>query len=142
MAMEPVNLDDNVYHAPYEVQLMNLGRIIENPSLIMDFKASDFMDKQIYDLIKVLKSDKTKEAKNLHLKMFMRSRGLANWGGESSGCRKELFDTQRRQVAISTLALHASMAVERLQALGTIGNTERLLEALENIKGFVKDASI
>lgn len=142
MAMEPVNLDDSVYNAPYEVQLLNLGRIIENPGLIMDFKPSDFMNEEMYNLVAVLKSDKPMEAKNLHLKTFMKSRGLADWGAKSAGCRKELFDTQRRQVAINSLAFYASMVIDDLQRRGGIGNTERLLEALENIKGFVTDASI
>ena len=142
MAMEPVNLDTDIYDAPYEVQLLNLGRIIENPNLIVDFKPSDFMNEEIYDLVTVLKSDKPVEAKNLHLKTFMRSRGLANWGDKSAGCRKELFDTQRRQVAISSLAFYSSLIIDSLQRSGGIGNSEKLLEAIENVKGFITDASI
>jgi hypothetical protein len=45
MAMEPTEYSGEMFNAPYEVQLMNLGRIIENPDLIKLFEASDFMDR-------------------------------------------------------------------------------------------------
>jgi hypothetical protein len=143
MAMEPdSSYEENMFNAPYEVQLMNLGRILENPKLISLFSSNDFLDTNMRNLIEVLKSDKPKEAKNLHLKMFMKSRGLKDWGTESSECKRELFDTQIRQYSIHFLALQANLVLDRLMTTGGIGDNTGVLEALENVKGFIEDATI
>ena len=137
MAMEPTEYDGEMFNAPYEVQLMNLGRIIENPDLIMLFEASDFMDKDMNKLIRELKSDKMKAAKNLQLKSYMKKKGLADWGSDSSGCKKELFEAQRRQVAIHALAFHTSAVLETLMSAGHAGKTDDMIQAIDTIKGLV-----
>jgi len=137
MAMETNQYEGEIFNAPYEVQLMNLGRIIENPSLIELFKPSDFMDADMHKLISVLKSDKTKAAKNLHLKTYMKEKGLADWGLESSGCKQEMFDTQRRQVSIHALAFHTSAVLETLMTAGHAGKADEMIKALDTIKGLI-----
>jgi len=140
MAMEPDEYNGEVFNAPYEVQLMNLGRIIENPQLIKIFEASDFMDPDMNTLIRELKSDKLTAAKNLQLKTYMKKKGLADWGSESSGCKKELFEAQRRQVATHALAFHANMIVETLMTTGHVGKKDDMIKALDTIKGLIDAA--
>lgn len=142
MAMEPTNNDADVFNATYEVQMLNLGRIIENPALVLEFEASDFLDREMSGLIQILKSDKTLEAKNLHLKTFMKQRGLGNWGPDSSGCKKELFDTQRRQKAIHALAFHTNLIIDDLMNRGYMGDNTAVLNALATVKGFIEDAAL
>lgn len=137
MAMEPTEYSGEMFNAPYEVQLMNLGRIIENPDLIKLFEASDFMDKDINKLIRELKSDKLKAAKNLQLKTYMKKKGLADWGPESAGCKKELFEAQRRQVAVHALAFHTNMILETLMSQGHAGKTDDMIKAIDAIKGLI-----
>ena len=136
MATEPTNGElDEVHNAIYEVQLLNLGRIIENPSLIHLFSHEDFSDITIRNLIKVLKSkDKTIEAKNFHLKEYMKRRGVSTWGEESSECKKELFDTQRRQRAAEILAFNAVLAVDYLRTNGSVTNKDTLKKALDKVR--------
>lgn len=137
MAMEPDEYNGEVFNSPYEVQLMNLGRIIENPELVLLFEASDFMDPDINSLIRMLKSDKTLAAKNLQLKTYMKKRGLSDWGPESSGCKKELFEAQRRQVAVHALAFHTNMILETLMSQGHAGKTDDMIKAIDTIKGLI-----
>jgi len=137
MAMEPDDYNGEVFNAPYEVQLMNLGRIIENPDLIKLFEPGDFMDADIYKLIQVLKSDKLLAAKNLQLKTFMKKKGLSDWGPESSGCKKELFEAQRRQVSMHALAFHTNLILETLMTSGHTGKKDDMIKAIDTIKGLV-----
>lgn len=126
---------DEVHNAIHEVQLMNLGRIIENPALIHLFSHDDFSDPTIRALIKTLKSkDKTVEAKNFQLKQYMKRRGVSTWGEESSGCKKELFDTQRRQRAAEVLAFNAVLAVDYLRTNGSVINKDMLKDALDKVR--------
>jgi hypothetical protein len=141
MAMEPIqDYARPEERAPYEVQLMNLGRIIEDPSLLKLFEPEDFINSDIAILIGILKSDKPVEAKRLHLKSFMKRRGLKNWGDDSEGCKKELFDTQRRQAAIRKLAWETHLMIRTLQE-GNPEDTSGVLKSLEHVKGFIENAS-
>lgn len=137
MAMEPTDYNGEMFNAPYEVQLMNLGRIIENPDLIKLFEASDFMDPDINKLIRELKSDKLRAAKNLQLKSYMKKKGLADWGSDSSDCKREMFDAQRRQVAINRLAFHTNLILETLMSAGHAGKTDEMIKAIDTIKGLI-----
>lgn len=141
MAMEPTSLYDDMegFNVPFLLQLVNLGRIIENPSLISAFAARDFMDASIHELIRVLKSDKPKEAKNLHLKTFFRRMGCSDWGPESSGSRKELFEAQRRQVAMNCIANQAVLMIEDLQRVGHVTNKSGMTKSLEDLKELIED---
>ena len=135
---EPHNGD--VSDAAREVQLMNLGRIIENPHLVREFMASDFTDREICSLVSILKSDKPNEAKNFHLKAFMKNRGVNDWGDLSSGCRKALFDTQRRQKLLGALLFWTHLVVEDLTRMGSSPDKTKVLETIDQIRACYEDS--
>lgn len=140
MAMEPLPPEMDVEDATLQVQLMNLGRIMENPSLILEFTTSDFTDLEIKWLIHELKSDKVTEAKNFSLKQFMKRRGLQNWGESSSGVKKELFDTQRRQRTLHDAAVCACQLIDSIRA-GVPCNKNEIKDALNKVVGIIDEAT-
>jgi len=139
VAMQDQLPERRIENASLEVQLMNLGRILENPSVINDFSHNDFSCHEVKMLIFRLKSNAVLEAKNLYLKQFMERRGLRNWGESSSMCLKELFDTQRRQATLhklsnemSTLRRYvdtAAYSVTPADALRSLRRASKLFEA-------------
>lgn len=134
MAMESSPPEIPFDDAMLQVQLMNLGRIMESPTVLNDFTQEDFSDLEIKWVIKELKSDKTKEAKNFILKTFMRRRGLGDWGEGANGVKKELFDTQRRQAAIETAAIQACCLIENIKCFGEPKDKEIVLAAVDKLK--------
>jgi len=140
MAMEPLPPEIDVDDAMFQVQLMNLGRIMENPNLILEFLPKDFVDPEIKWLIHELKSDKVPEAKNLLLKEFMKRRGLSSWGESSAGVKKELFDTQRRQRTIQDAAIHACQLIDSVKH-GTYCNKDELRKALNGVLEIINETT-
>ena len=138
MGMEPSPPEVPFNDAMYQVQLINLGRILENPEIINDFITEDFADMELKWVTRELKSDKLKEAKNEILKSFMARRGLLNWGEGTSGVRKELFDTQRRQTTIENAALQACILIDNIKAFGSSANKQDVLSAVEKLKGLLE----
>jgi hypothetical protein len=67
----------------------------------------------------------------------MKKKGLTDWGPSSAGCKKELFETQRRQVAINRLAFHTNMILETLMSAGHAGKTDEMIKAIDTIKGLI-----
>lgn len=137
MAMEPMLPEMPIHDATLQVQLLNLGRILENPSLLKEFLPKDFSDLEIKGLIYELQSDRVMESKNLTLKQFLKRRGLLDWGDLSSGVKKELYDTQKRQSLIEGTITYALTMIDRLRATGSIEQRDReiLVEAVDRIKG-------
>ena len=141
MSMQDSLPSVKIDNAPLHVQLMNLGRTIENPALISEFLHDDFSCHEIKMLIFRLKSDASKEAKNMWLKEFMTRRGVRGWTGSSSLCRQELFNAQRRQATMSkivaemfllkTFADTAGYSYSDKEALQSLRRARKLFESTE-----------
>ena len=78
------------------MELIALGRIIQDPQLIERYSESDFSDCDIRKLIRTLKSDVSRDYKDESIEKFMTSIGCSHWRAEKKDRLRVIEESHKR----------------------------------------------
>ena len=107
--------DCNTARPGYALQLINLGRLLENPRLIKDLPPKDWIDPALYDLVTFLAGDATTDEKDAKIETALSKIAYVVWRLTKTDRLTAMTDRQKRNAMCARLAAGTLEAHEHLQ---------------------------